>query len=839
MDSDPLAILRHAGRDADRWAQHHASGDAIAEPTMAPPLVRNGARTVVRTIGHDLPLALLRACGVAPVAVSTGHRGLTGLPPTSLNTAGQHALAAVLALQPGPLLIATNEPTGAMLFATLRELMRCGDIPSRPLHGVDLLSPRNDAVARYNRARLESLAGWTAALSGHHPNPEDLKAALEVDAHQQATLMQLVKLCQHDEPRLNGSTRLGAFQAAGVLQPAQHLQALAQLFEETRNMVPLRGERIFLAGAEALDETVFHAIEKHGAIIVADDLTVGRPHQAIDPGDPWEALARRPQQAGAIDPIARAGWTLDQAKKAKAARVLHACIQGDEAQPWLRRWLEVACAEAGIELTTIDLRSDEPPDVAVIAALERRAAAPRLRSASAAAPASTRTTAAAAAAKPAPPPEARSRKSLQAVADFSRYQREWFRGIRERALNGEPFAVINADAPQEILRAFDIPFVVNQWWASIVAAKQQGRRYLALLREQRYPTQAEPYSAQGLAASFDQDAENAPWGGLPRPSWLAAFTATPASRGIYASWAHHTGAELCLFDRTIDTRVELPDEWWDRLPHDWDETLEKPRLDLIESQFAESITRIERVTGRHFDEQRFKEVMDLVNEQEEFYRRTRDLIAACPRAPIGVVDSMPATMVPQWHRGTEWGRDAARALYEEVQGRVDQGSVACENERIRLMWVGRGLWSEMGFYQRWEQSHGAVFVWTMYLALAADGYLRYCSAGQSPLRALAARFVTMGDELRMPTWAGAWHVREARTHRVDAAVAIDDADPLVLRALERAGVPVLRLALNNFAGAGAAGLDDAALKVSAFLDGLSPTGQTGAPSPASPSTETP
>ena len=43
------------------------------------------------------------------------------------------------------------------------------------------------------------------------------------------------------------------------------------------------------------------------------------------------------------------------------------------------------------------------------------------------------------------------------------------------------------------------------------------------------------------------------------------------------------------------------------------------------------------------------------------------------------------------------------------------------------MWVGRGLWSDMGFYQQWEESHGAVFVWSMYLALAADGYIRELS----------------------------------------------------------------------------------------------------------------
>ena len=114
------------------------------------------------------------------------------------------------------------------------------------------------------------------------------------------------------------------------------------------------------------------------------------------------------------------------------------------------------------------------------------------------------------------------------------------------------------------------------------------------------------------------------------------------------------------------------------------------------------------------------------------------------------------------------------------------------------MWVGRGLWSEMGFYQKWEDSHGAVFVWSMYLALAADGYIRDLSGGRDPLRALASRVICMGDELRMPTWAGPWHVHEAQTHQVDAAVALQDADPFVVRALRAAGVPVLELTADNF-----------------------------------------
>ena len=601
--------------------------------------------------------------------------------------------------------------------------------------------------------------------------------------------------------------------AAGVLDPHEHASVLTQCLGTLPDAPVLQGERVLVAGAPREANGVLQAVEALGWRVVADDGSVA--DDAIGcctPGDePWQAIACRPVQADAIDPTERARWTVARARQAGARQLLHFRCDGDEVQAWLRPFLAAECLSAGLAFCPIDVPASVSMHDAVRRSLTGSAAPPG--------PAGVEPAGGTSAPRTASPAEPRSRKSLQAVADFSRYQREWFQSMRQRAQGGEPFAVVNADAPQELLRALDIPFVVNQWWASIVAAKQQSQRHLDLLRQHGYPTDAEPYSAQGLAAALDDQPDGAPWGGLPRPQWLMAFSGAPSTLGIHRAWAQRTGAELCIFDRTVDTRVDLPLEWWSRLPHEWDDLLERPRLDLVEGQFAGAIDRLERLSGRRFDQEKFVEVMNLVNEQEDWYRRTRDLIASCPHAPVGIVDTMPATMVPQWHRGTVWGRDAARALHDEVHARAVAGSAACPGERLRLMWVGRGLWSDMGFYQRWEASHGAVFVWSMYLALAADGYLRYWRSDQSPLRALAARFVTMGDELRMPTWAGAWHLREARTHRVDAVVAIDDADPLVLRTLENAGIPVLRLALDNFAGA-SAGREDAAQRVTTFLDGV-------------------
>jgi hypothetical protein len=491
-----------------------------------------------------------------------------------------------------------------------------------------------------------------------------------------------------------------------------------------------------------------------------------------DAGDPWQALVAahllRVRTSTRASLAERAQAVLSQAA-AHGARDILLVSRDDDAAAWFRAIL-VRLAGDAFAVTDVPGGARQAPG--------------------AAAPAPAR-------ARPAAEERPRARKLLSCAAGFSDYQRAWYAGIRARVAAGEPFAVVNADAPQEILRALDVPFVVNQWWASIVAAKGGTARYRQALADAGLPPDRESYNSQGLAECFlDGDL---PWGGLPRPGILQAVRGEDAVAGIFEEWAALTGAQLTLFDRTVESRQEFPVDWWDVLPHGWEEALEPERLDLMAGQLAASIPRLEARTGRTLDPGRLRQVLDLVNEQEEWYRRTRDLIARTRPAPVSIVDTIPATMIPQWHRGTPWGRDAARAFHDEVAARAAAGQAACAGERLRLMWAGRGLWQHMWLYQAFERSHGAVFVWSMYLGLAADGYLRYMRPGQDPVRALASRFVTVGDELRMPAWAAAWHAEEARRHGVDAVVAIDDAEPAVLAALEARGLPVLRLDAGNLA----------------------------------------
>ncbi|QAY75286.1 2-hydroxyacyl-CoA dehydratase family protein [Sphingosinicella sp. BN140058] len=769
-------------------------------------------RPVVRTLGVDAPRELLLAAGVLPVrlvapAGLATPRADAWMGDTAMGPRGKRLLEQILdpAHRDVPLLITHADSEQPQIFAALRELARLGESVPRHIHFLDLLHLDRDSSRRYNRRRLDQCVAWLEMIGGGSVSPESIERALEDAARQRSLFARLAGLRR--ERRIAGTDMLRIAGAASILPPAQYEAALSDLLGATDALPPLVGKPVFVTGSPHEHAALYALIEASGAIIVGEDHGWGAP--LLDPIAPAPTLdgltdPRLRVVARATPPASRARALAERLAESGAELLLHITIDEDEAAPWDIAAIRRAMPDA--PFVALRTPSDGSPDFArqigrVLAGAPLHGAAPT-------------------AAEPAPKAAAgaRSRKSLESVATFGRYQRDWFASVRAQVAEGAPFAIVNANAPQEILRAFDMPFVINQWWASIVAAKQQSSRYSALLAARDFPTDVEAYSAQGLAAAFDEDPDAAPWGGLPKPDFVHAILSSDPAGKIFREWADATGATPFLYERTIDPRSDITIRWWEDLPERWADVLEPERIDLMVAELETVIAAVESGTGRRFSGARFAEVMTLVNEQEEYYRRTRDLIATTIPAPISIVDSMPATMVPQWHRGTIWARDAAKAFYEEVAARVENGLAAVPHERVRLMWVGRGLWSEMGFYQKWEESHGAVFVWSMYLALAADGYIRTLEGGRDPMRALAARFMTMGDELRMPTWAGPWNVREAQSHQVDGVVALRDADPFVIRALRDAGFPVLQLSVDNFSREGA-DMEGIEADVTAFIEG--------------------
>jgi benzoyl-CoA reductase/2-hydroxyglutaryl-CoA dehydratase subunit BcrC/BadD/HgdB len=386
-------------------------------------------------------------------------------------------------------------------------------------------------------------------------------------------------------------------------------------------------------------------------------------------------------------------------------------------------------------------------------------------------------------------------KQLAATVAASEGQKAWFASLRHRVFEDRvPYAIGQADMPFELFQIMDVPMVSNQWWAAVVSAKKLAPYYLDRLNEAGFHQGLCRYCSLSMASTVLGDTSQAPWGGLPRPSLLAARLTCDCVQRVFETWARHFGAELILLDAPAATH--LPPRWWKQSRHQWRELFEEHRLQFMVRQFERLIASLGRMSGRSFNIDELRSLMEQVNRQEEYFEEAAQAICQAPKSPVRMQEQITNVMAAQWQRGSAWAVHHARSFRDEVVQRARDGVAACPNERMRIMWVGAGLWYDLDFYTAFEESHGAVFVWSMYLAFGPDGYIRY--GLDDPLLALASRTVSMNEQLHNPPWANEWIVEQARAHRIDVAFVLT---PLGTRpsatgtrfeeiALQAAGIPV-------------------------------------------------
>ncbi|WP_442679241.1 2-hydroxyacyl-CoA dehydratase subunit D [Sphingomonas sp. ASY06-1R] len=392
----------------------------------------------------------------------------------------------------------------------------------------------------------------------------------------------------------------------------------------------------------------------------------------------------------------------------------------------------------------------------------------------------------------------RSRKDLACTAAASAYQKAFAADLKRRVVDeGEPFVVAQADTPHEIFHAMDIPLITNQWWSAYISAKQLSSRYFDEMAARGYPANSCKYCSLGLACTLANDPATAPWGGLPKPTALVARLTCDCIQHVFGQWAEALDTDFFPIEAPAWEHKEP--NWFTRSRDQWEEVYEPDRISLMIEEMRDLIALLERKTDRRFDEGKLRHLMARINEQETYIAEAAEMIGSARPCPVSIADQMPNTMIPQWHRGSDWAVAHAKRFRDEVAERVAAGIGVSSNERIRLMWIGAGVWHDPGFYQALEERMGAVFVWSMYMPFAGPQYIR--ELHDRPMDALASRICSMNEVLHLPPWMNGWMVSEAARCGIDAAIMLVPPDnrlsqsgtTLTRLALQEAGVPVLAL----------------------------------------------
>ena len=713
------------------------------------------------------------------------------------------------------LIITSSSDALVRIFYYLRELHRVEtELPIPELYFFDLLHTRYRTSALYNRQRLIDLNKVVGQWRGRPLTEEEIHKAIAVCNENRRLLSEMAAL--RPKKLVSGVEALQITGASMYLPREEHSALLNEFLQEAQNRPALSGAPLFVTGSAQEHPYFYQLVETCGAVIVAEDHDWGNRHfeGVIDTEADWcdaiiDRYHLRTPSINQSTVSERVDALLAKVRACGAQGVIFYILDLDDAPSWDYPEQRRALEKLGIPVLLFErqpYRLENIPELcrqvkAFVEAISKKEPFMQTRPASGqaeissavkqpSAPLPSKKSGASA------PRGAASVKRLRSAVEATAYQRDWFLRTKERVQRGEPFAIVNADVPQEIFRAMDLPYVVNQWWAAVCSAKQLSPHYLGLMSARGYRPNLCRYCSLSLASALDPDKEKAPWGGLPKPTLAVTRLTCDAQGKIFELWSREFGIAYYPLENTVPQY--LPERWWEKAPRQWEQLFEPHRLDLMVEELKGLIRFLETTTGRSFNETKFKKVMELINEQEEYNRLTRDLIARTVPAPVSVTDQVPSVMIPQWHRGTEWGVQAARLFYEEVKDLVDRKVAACENERVRLMWLGTGLWFNLGFYQHFEQRYGAVFVWSIYLGLAADAYARY---GGDPLRALASRFVGMEDMLHMPPWNVDWYLKEAKHNGISGMVHLVaesctqavQGSYFIKKAFEEAGIPVLEL----------------------------------------------
>ncbi len=369
-------------------------------------------------------------------------------------------------------------------------------------------------------------------------------------------------------------------------------------------------------------------------------------------------------------------------------------------------------------------------------------------------------------------------------AALQAYMKEWTAKTRERVDRGEPLVVGEVMTPHELFEAMDIPWVLGvflDWYYPDLVSGRLADQNPIIPREEN-----ESLGRCGRCGNMLSQLSR-----LPRLSAIVGYEGE-CSGSLKAAtlWARRYNIPMFMLEATASAPFygRYP-KWWERIEDHWDELIEPHRLDYRTEELKSLVKFLEVTTGKTLSETRLREVMEAVNQQQEYWRKARDLIATTRPAPVGVYDTL-YTYTAQWHRGTPEGRDIARVFYEEVKERVERGQAVCPGEKLRLQWVKTAYYTNPGFYKYFEEKYGAVFVCSWYLSPGADCYAR--KVIDDPLRALAGRHVFLG------IYAGPeWDIKEGRLHGVQGAVMMSANCPSggVARkmhklAYEAAGIPM-------------------------------------------------
>jgi benzoyl-CoA reductase/2-hydroxyglutaryl-CoA dehydratase subunit BcrC/BadD/HgdB len=252
-------------------------------------------------------------------------------------------------------------------------------------------------------------------------------------------------------------------------------------------------------------------------------------------------------------------------------------------------------------------------------------------------------------------------------------------------------------APQELLETMGICTVYPENHAAAVGARKQSRQFIGHAESKGYSADICSYAKVNLAYAELQNCEAV---NMPLPDLI--FCCNNICNTV-VKWYENLSKELripmILFD----------------LPFNHSYEIRAQNVKYIKAQILEAIDRLEDITGRKFDYDRFNTIMRISAETAIQWKEASLLARAKPSPMNGfALFNYMAAIVCM--RGTREGLELFKLWRGELQERIDGGLGPWKDgeEKYRVMWDGIACWPYLSDTYKILKKNGVNMVTSTY-----------------------------------------------------------------------------------------------------------------------------
>ncbi|MDN5299164.1 MAG: (R)-2-hydroxyisocaproyl-CoA dehydratase alpha subunit [Clostridiales bacterium] len=243
---------------------------------------------------------------------------------------------------------------------------------------------------------------------------------------------------------------------------------------------------------------------------------------------------------------------------------------------------------------------------------------------------------------------------------------------------GKLVAWATSICPQELLETMDIDVVYPENHAAAIGARKGALTFIEHAEGMGYSSDICSYARVNMGYAEIQEFAG---GNIPMPDLI--FCCSNICNTVikwYENLAVTLNIPLIMFDMPFNHTYEVPEH----------------SVKYMRAQIEYAIERLEAITGRKFDYERFAEVMKISNETCEWWKKATDLAVHTP-SPLKGYDMFNYMAVIVCMRGKTACKEIFQTWYEEMKEKAANGEGPFKDgeESYRVMWDGIACWPHL------------------------------------------------------------------------------------------------------------------------------------------------